>query len=118
MKKFYSVLVSLLLLTVWCVFSFETTAQNESKTTQTDLVSPNLVISQVQAGGGTADDEFVEIHNIGATSVDLNGYRVVYRSATGTNDLTFATWTTSTIVPPGGYYLIASTSYDGGVTPN
>jgi endonuclease G len=30
----------------------------------------------------------------------------------------FAEWTTSTIVPAGGFYLIASTAYDGGVTPN
>jgi DNA/RNA endonuclease G (NUC1) len=119
MKKFYFGLVSILLLTVWCVFSFKSSAQNESK--QTDhavLVSPNLVISQFQAGGAVATDEFVELHNTSSTGVDLNGYRLVYRSASGTNDLTFAIWTTSTVVPPGGYYLIASTDYDGGVTPN
>ena len=111
MKKFYSVLASLVLLAVWCVYNFETAAQ-------TNLVSPNLVISQFQAGGGTASDEFIELHNNSTSSVDLNGYRLVYRPATTTTELTFAAWTTSTIVPPGGYYLIAATDYDGGVTPD
>jgi len=119
MKKYYVGLVSIVLLTVWCVFSFKTTAQNETKQPETtNLVSTTLVISQFQAGGGTANDEFIELHNISAGSIDLNGYRVVYRAATGVNDIAFVNWTTSTIVPPGGYYLIASTAYDGGVTPN
>ncbi len=35
-------------------------------------VSPNLVISQFQAGGTTnANDEFIEIRNNGAAPVDL-----------------------------------------------
>jgi DNA/RNA endonuclease G (NUC1) len=119
MKKFYSVLVSLLLLTVWCIFSFQATAQSETNATnQADLVSPNLVISQFQAGGTTANDEFIELHNTSSTSVDLNGYRLVYRSATGTNDLTLAAWTTSAVIPAGGYYLIANTAYDGSAAPN
>lgn len=85
------------------------------------LPSPNLVISQVQMGGAAnANDEFVEIHNSGASAVDLNGYRVVYRSQTGTTDVLnpLAVWTTSTIIQPGQYYLIASVSYDGGIAPD
>lgn len=83
------------------------------------MVSPNLVISQFQAGGGVADDEFVEIHNIGPLAVDLNGWVLVYRSSSGVADVgPFASWTTSTIIQPGQFYLIASTSYDGGATPN
>ena len=86
-------------------------------------VSPHIVVSQVQTGGGgtgTFNDEFIEIFNRGAQPVDLNGYRLVYRSATGSSDVLnpFAVWTASTIIPPGGYYLIASTSYDGAVAPN
>ena len=84
-------------------------------------VSPNLVISQVQAGSvANANDEFVEIHNNGASPVDLNGYRVVYRSQNGANDVAtpFAAWTTPTILQPGQYYLIAATSYDGGIVPD
>ncbi len=92
-------------------------AEDISKSTSTaNLVSPNLVISQFQVRGGTHNDEFIELHNTSSSSVDLSGYRVVYRSSSGTNDVSFAEWSTSTIVPPGGYYLIASTSYDGTVS--
>lgn len=78
-----------------------------------------VVISQFQTGGGSPEDEFIELHNTGSTAVDLNGYRLVYRSAAGTNDVgPFATWTTSTILLPGQYYLVASTSYDGTAAAN
>ncbi len=109
-------LVSICLLAVWCVSDFTATAQKQ--TDEANLISTTLVISQFQAGGGTANDEFIELHNVSAASIDLNGYRLVYRPAATTTELTFATWTTSTIIPSGGYFLIASTAYDGGVTPN
>src|SRR5687767_1702808 len=117
MKKFYAVFASLALLGFLAAPSYRSTARSVSTAA---LPSPNLVISQFQAGGAAnANDEFVELHNIGSTAVDLNGYRVVYRSASGTNDVgPFATWTASTILQPGQYYLIASTSYTGGPTPN
>lgn len=94
--------------------------RTEAGTDESNLVSPNIVISQFQAGGTTnPNDEFVELHNIGSAPVDLNGYRVVYRSSSGSNDVgPFATWTTSTVLQPGQYYLIASTQYTGGVTPD
>lgn len=84
------------------------------------LISPNLVISQVQAGGSSnANDEFIELFNRGSSPIDLNGHRLVYRSSTGSNDVgPIAVWTTSTIIEPGRYYLIASVSYDGNVAPD
>ena len=87
---------------------------------QPEMPSPHLVISQFQGGGSVAEDEFVEIHNTSSSPVDLNGYRLIYRSANGSNDVTnpFAAWTSSTIIPPGGFYLVASTSYDGSVPAN
>ena len=100
-----------------CLLGWRASAQSESDPVV--LVSPHLVISQFQAGGGTANDEFIEIKNTSSTAFDLNGYRLVYRSQNGTNDVgPIAAWTTSTIIPPGGYYLVASTSFDGGVTPD
>ncbi len=113
MRKFYLASFCLLAL-VFCL----TVEPDKSS-----AVSPHIVISQFQTGGGgagTFNDEFVEIFNRGADPVDLNGYRLVYRSATGSGDVAvpFATWSTTTVIPPGGYYLIASTSYDGAGTPN
>ncbi len=119
MKKFYFIFTGLILLAVCCFgLSYKTTTV---KAEDSNLVSPNLVISQFQvAGGGTnaANDEFIELHNTSANSVDLNGYRLVYRSAAGTNDVQLIEWTTSTVIAPGAYYLVASTAYDGTTAPN
>ncbi|HJR07194.1 MAG TPA: lamin tail domain-containing protein [Pyrinomonadaceae bacterium] len=79
-------------------------------------VSTTFVISQFQTGGGVATDEFVELHNVSGVAQDLNGHRLVYRTSTGTTDATtpLAVWTTTTMVPAGGYYLVAaSPGYDG-----
>ncbi len=85
----------------------------------TQAVSTTVVISQFQVAGGTAADEFVELHNVSNSAFNLNGHRLVYRSAAGTSDVAVVNWTTDTIIPPGGYYLIAhATGYDGAATPN
>ncbi len=81
-------------------------------------VSTSVVISQLQVAGATASDEFVELHNIGPSPVDLNGYRLVYRSAAGVTDVSLTSWSTSTIIPPGGFYLAGGSGYGGAVSPN
>lgn len=119
MKKFYFIFAGLILFSVCFGLSYKTT--NVKAQTETNLVSPNIVISQFQVAGGganAANDEFIELHNTSANNFDLNGYRLVYRSAAGTNDVAFVEWTTSTIIAPGAYYLIASTAYDGATAPN
>ena len=77
-------------------------------------VSTTLVISQFEAGvsASNLNEEFVEIHNVSGSTVDLNGYRVVYRSSTATSDSgSLAAWTTSTPLAAGAYYLIGSDVY-------
>lgn len=117
MKKSYFGSFGLILLALCFVFSFKVEAQKgASIKAAAAMVSPHLVISQFQVAGGgsgTFNDEFIELHNTSSSNVDLNGYRVVYRSATGTSDVAMVEWTTPTIVQPGGYYLIATSSYDG-----
>ncbi len=115
MKRFYLVLTGVFALAVFFGIGFQTDAKSEFLQGEASFVSPNLVISQFKTGGATAGDEFIEILNTSSQSVDLNGYRVVYRSANGVNDVNFAAWSESTIIPPGGYYLIASNSYTGAV---
>ena len=79
--------------------------------------SSTLVISQFQVVGGgdyRHADEFVELHNVGTSPVDLDGMRLVYRSAAGTSDVNLRVWSASTPVPPGGYYLLGhAQGYDG-----
>ncbi len=119
MKKFYFCLAAMTVVSVWFLLGYGASAQTET-IVESALISPNLVISQFQPGtSAVPNDEFVELHNIGSTAVDLNGYRLVYRSQNGTNDVgPLAVWTTTTIVQPGQYYLVSSTSYSGSVTPN
>jgi hypothetical protein len=71
--------------------------------------APRMVISQVYGGGGNTGslfrNDFIELHNIGATPVNLAGSAVQFVSAGGTG-----AWAVqalpSVTVPAGGYFLI------------
>ncbi|MFZ1702602.1 MAG: DNA/RNA non-specific endonuclease [Pyrinomonadaceae bacterium] len=121
MKKYLAILTVTAIAAAFYFVDFGVIAQTERfDDISAPAVSPNLVISQVQPGtAANANDEFIEIHNTSASPVDLNGYRVVYRSQNGVNDVgPMAVWSTSTIIQPGQYYLIATTSYTGTATPD
>jgi hypothetical protein len=69
--------------------------------------SPDLVVSQVYAGGGNAGatytNDFVELFNRGTTAVSVTGWTVQYASAAGT------TWQATPLtgsVAPGRSYLV------------
>ena len=42
-----------------------------------------LVVSEVQTGGASASDEFIELSNAGAADIDLVGLEVVYATSSG-----------------------------------
>ncbi|MEJ7696034.1 MAG: lamin tail domain-containing protein [Candidatus Limnocylindrales bacterium] len=67
-----------------------------------------LVVSEVQTGGASASDEFVEIANQGLAPVDLVGLEVVYATSTGSTVTRKATWSASVILEPGRRTLIAN----------
>ena len=69
-----------------------------------------LVVSEVQTGGASASDEFVEVANQGGGPVDLAGMEVVYATATGSTVTRKATWSASTILEPGKRILLANTA--------
>jgi len=74
----------------------------------------HVVINEVQvAGSGGASDEFVEIFNPCSASVNMNGWKLMYRSASN-NSVTLATLT-ETIVS-NGYVLIGGSGYTGTAT--
>ena len=52
-----------------------------------------LVVSELQTGGTSASDEFVEIANQGTGPVDLIGLEVVYATSSGSTVTRKATWT-------------------------
>ena len=69
-----------------------------------------LVVSEIQTGGASASDEFVEVANQGSGPVDLAGLEVVYATASGSTVTRKATWASSTILEPGRRVLIANAS--------
>ncbi|CAN5641516.1 hypothetical protein BH24ACI3_BH24ACI3_03340 [soil metagenome] len=117
MKKYFLTAVVALFVVIFTTSDSITDARGLN----TASVSPHLVISQFQTGGvGVPNDEFIEIFNRGADPIDLNGYRLVYRSATGSTDVTnpLASWNTTTVLPAGGYYLIVASQYSGAAAPD
>ncbi len=69
--------------------------------------SSDMVVSQVFAGGGNTNapytNDFVELFNRGATTVDLSTWSIQYATGSGT------TWQVTPLsgsVPAGGHYLI------------
>jgi len=67
---------------------------------------------------GSAADEFVEIVNVGTASADLSGYKLVYRSASGTSDVSLATIPSGTTLAAGGFYLFGGSAYAGSPPPD
>jgi hypothetical protein len=76
-----------------------------------------VLVNEVATGiTGGAADEFVELFNPGTTALSIAGWKVVYRSATGTSDTTLATIPAGTTIPPGGFYLLGGSDYSGAAT--
>jgi hypothetical protein len=61
-----------------------------------------------------ASDEFVEIVNAGTAAADLSGWKLVYRSASGTSDIVLATIPDGTTLAAGAFYLFGGAGYAGG----
>jgi hypothetical protein len=82
--------------------------------------SPDVVVSQVYAGGGNAgasfQNDFVELFNRGSSTVDVSGWTVQYASASGTS------WQATALsgsIAPGRHYLVglASAAAVGALLP-
>ena len=74
----------------------------------------NVRINEFSTGvTGAATNEFVEIVNSGSASADLSGWKLVYRSATGTSDTALDTIPDGTSLAPGAFYLFGGGGYTG-----
>jgi hypothetical protein len=83
------------------------------KTAAAETTAAPLVISAVQITGGegkTAED-FIELYNPNPFPVDLNGYRLVKRSATGLADASIKSFAAATPVPAYSFYLWANSGF-------
>jgi len=82
----------------------------------TDAATPicTVKINELQTGGSTALDEFVELYNTCPDqALDLTGYALVYRSAGGTTDSIRVSFTGGGFAAGKPYYVCANTGYAG-----
>jgi Lamin Tail Domain len=68
----------------------------------------SLVLSELQTGGSSASDEFVELANQGPNPVDLLGLEIVYATSSGSTVSRKATWPVSVLLDPGRRILLAN----------
>ena len=71
--------------------------------------STGLLVSEVVTGGTSASDEFIEIYNASANTLDLSGLELVYATATGTTVTRKQSWL-SVPVPSHHHVLLANSS--------
>ena len=78
------------------------------------VASPQVRINEFATGvTSAAANEFVELVNSGGSPLDVSGYKLVYRSATGTSDVSLGTIPAGTIIAAGGFYLFGGSAYAG-----
>ena len=78
-----------------------------------------LHVNELMTGSiGAASNEFVEIANTGTTAADIGGFKLAYRSAAGTSDVTLATVPTGRTLAAGGFYLLGGSGYAGTRAPD
>lgn len=76
-----------------------------------------VIVTQVMAGvRGNPEYEFIELYNPSVTTTDLTGWSVKKKSSTGNvSTLVTASRLTGRTIPPGKYFLLAHSGYNGAV---
>ena len=72
--------------------------------------STGLVVAEVVTGGASASDEFVEIANAGAVTLDLGGLEIVYASASGATVTRKAVFASPLLLEPNRHFLLANSA--------
>ncbi|RKG91658.1 lamin tail domain-containing protein [Corallococcus terminator] len=78
----------------------------------------HVVISEFSGGNGSgtgATDEFVELYNPTNADVDLSGWQVSYKSATGASYSVIATLAAGKVLRAHGYFLLTGANFSGGI---
>lgn len=83
-----------------------------------EAVSSDIVISEVQIAGATANDEFVELYNPTQNSIDLSGWRLSRKSSSISGTITNLVSSLSGTIQPHGFFLIANPNFTGSMTPD
>ena len=76
-------------------------------------ISSTVVISEFRVRGPQGgNDEFIELHNVSASAVDISGWTVRGSNSSGAVSIR-ATVAAGTILQPGCYYLLTNTAANG-----
>lgn len=73
----------------------------------------HIVISQIQIGGVSVDDEFVELYNPTNADINLTGWNLRRKTASQTGSGTSLVASLSGTIKSHGYFLISSPEYPG-----
>ena len=102
-------------------------AESSFTTLQQPGSTAEVVISQIY-GGGVApsastsfNSDFVELHNTSSAPQDITGFKLAYGSSSGFLGATQSnrfTFPANTIIPAGGYLLVADSGLTGGTNPS
>lgn len=73
-----------------------------------------LVINELQTNDGASGAaDFVELHNSCDTAKSVGGYKLVYRSGSGTTDTIIFTFSSGASVPAKGYLVLGGSAFSG-----
>ena len=76
-----------------------------------------MVNELMVATNQSASYEFVEIYNPCSSSIDLTGWKLLYRAAAGTTDTTIYTWASGSVASQ-KYVLLAGSGFTGTANPD
>lgn len=84
------------------------------------FASAGVIINEVQIGGATATDEFIELYNSGDTSQDLTDWSIKRKTSSGTEySLVSSSRLKDKSILANSYFLLAKESgYVGNITPD
>ncbi|MSU54419.1 MAG: lamin tail domain-containing protein [Candidatus Staskawiczbacteria bacterium] len=74
----------------------------------------NILINELQADGQTTKDEFIKLYNPHDVAVDLAGFALTKKTASGTESNLVSSGAFSGIIEPTGYFLIAPQDNEDG----
>jgi hypothetical protein len=98
----FALITLLLLAAVWPVHA------DDAAPVVAPTTSP-LIITEIQTGGATASDEFIELYNQSSAPVDLGGWQVRYRNATSSTSTLGISLTPYTLAP-GAHFVLHTPS--------
>ncbi|MGC9042860.1 MAG: lamin tail domain-containing protein, partial [Myxococcota bacterium] len=93
--------------------------EDAGTTPSCENIANHIVISEVATRGQTAYDEFVELYNPLNTAINISGWKMQYKSSTGTTWSDKFTFPANSQIAAHGYLLLAADTADyQGPTPD